>query len=237
MKGAMKQSFLEVFQLLFRFFYTLRAVQQNLDHPGSARKHRQGKRSFAPASVAPLTMNKLSSAASLSLLFALGLLLAAPQAAHASADTGTVHFTGEIRANTCTLVSKNVQVDFGDWYASDFTHKGELAFAQPFTLALTGCSPELQGVSVKFEGRPDAANPDYLAVGTGQDTDAKGLAVELFDNVGMTPKEIPINSKTAEHPLHAGDNTLHFSAGYVSTADKVKAGNANAVAEFTLQYR
>ncbi|KVK98960.1 fimbrial protein [Burkholderia ubonensis] len=179
-------------------------------------------------------MNKVSKAAVFSLLFALGLPLAEPIAAHASGDTGTIRFTGEIRANTCTLASKDVQVDLGDVNADDYRRAGTLRSAKPFTIDLVGCSAELQGVRVKFEGTPDPTQPNYLAVGTGKSADATGMAIELFDGAGHT---VGINSSTVEQPLHAGNNALLFMAGYVSTTDKVKAGNANAVAEFTLQYR
>ncbi|MBO1916465.1 hypothetical protein J4731_22750 [Providencia rettgeri] len=46
-----------------------------------------------------------------------------------------------------------------------------------------------------------------------------------------------LGTATADTALQVGSNTLYFSAAYVSTKKDVKAGSANATADFNLTYK
>lgn len=181
-------------------------------------------------------MNKVTKATALSLLIALGLPAASMQMAHAANDTsGTVNFTGKVLANTCTLTSKDVSVDMGFVLTDQFTQAGNTGPNKDVDIKLTGCDAELQGATVKFTGTADTTAPDDLALTVGTDT-AKGIAIELDDEDG---KKVALNGDPSkEYSLKGGgDKTLHFTAHYVSTADAVSAGHADANANFDLTYR
>ena len=89
---------------------------------------------------------------------------------------------------------------------------------------------------MKYTGKPDATNNDYLEVtGAGTTGVAKGVAIQLLNGDG-TALPLATASKAATIDATAGTATMNFSAQYIATAATVEAGSANGTANFTLAY-
>jgi major type 1 subunit fimbrin (pilin) len=179
-------------------------------------------------------MNKVTKVTALSLLVMAGLASMSMQSAYADAnDTGTIKFTGQVLDSTCTLDSKSLDVPMGAVTVDAFATAGTTGRKVPFQINLSNCNAKLSGVRVELDGPGDSIQPEFLGLDTGAAA-AKGIAIELLDK---DAKRVPINSASNEYAITEGSNALDFGARYISTADAVSAGDANASAAFTLLYR
>jgi major type 1 subunit fimbrin (pilin) len=179
-------------------------------------------------------MNKVTKVTALSLLVMAGLASMSLRSAYAGAnDSGTINFKGQVLDSTCTLDSKTLDVAMGAVTVDAFSTSGTTGRNVPFAIDLSNCNAKLSGVNVELDGQADKTTPDLLALDSGG-TAAKGIAIELLDK---NAKRVPINSTSDPYAISAGSNVLDFNARYVSTADTVQAGDANASANFTLLYR
>ncbi|WP_051711386.1 fimbrial protein [Andreprevotia chitinilytica] len=171
-------------------------------------------------------------------LTALSLLVVAGVCMHvahaASADSGTIQFNGKVLDTTCTIDNNALTVDMGTVGADSFKTAGTTGPDKLFSIDLSGCNAALNGVKVQLTGNADGTVPDDLSVGTTA-SDAKGIAIALQDATHNKP--VAINSTTDEFKLGETTAKLQFAAHYVSTAQAVTAGDANANAQFVLNYR
>ncbi|MBD9646302.1 type 1 fimbrial protein [Pantoea sp. PNT02] len=156
----------------------------------------------------------------------------------ANAVDGTITFTGRIIATTCDINggpggSVDIPVAMGTYGADQFGASGSTVGSVPFQIALTNCDAALTSASVLFEGTQDAANPQLLALTTGGTT-ADNVGIGIYESNGST--QIPLNTSSASQTLNGNAATLNFIAKYVSTDATVTEGDANAVANFTIQY-
>jgi major type 1 subunit fimbrin (pilin) len=179
-------------------------------------------------------MNRITKATAFSLLIMTSLPAISLRTAYAAGESGTINFTGKVLASTCTLDSQSLQVSMGTVAADYYGKANTLGRPVPFQVKLSHCDSALKGVKVEFDGTADSKKLDYLSVGQGGETDAKGIAIELLDDADQV---VPINSVSKEYGLSAGNNALDFKARYVSIDDKVTPGDANGSAQFFLQYR
>jgi major type 1 subunit fimbrin (pilin) len=179
-------------------------------------------------------MNKVTKLTALSLLVMAGLASMTLRSAYADGnDSGTITFTGQVLDSTCTLDSKALDVAMGAVTVDAFSTAGVTGRNVPFKIDLSNCNAKLSGVKVELDGAADKTKPEFLGLDSGANA-AKGIAIELLDNKA---KQVPINSVSDEYTITEGNNALNFDARYVSTADTVTAGDANASANFTLLYR
>ncbi|ELW2865972.1 fimbrial protein [Salmonella enterica] len=157
-------------------------------------------------------------------------------AGSAVAADGTIHFTGSISDQTCTVDSgsQSLNVDLGK-VAQTALDGGAGMKAAPtrFTLSLSGCPDTVSGANVKFDGTTDGVNQNLLALDSGTGI-ATGVGIEIADKNGAA---IPLHTASAEYPLAEGSNTLDFVARYVSTGTAVTTGTANATSQFTIIYK
>ncbi|MEO3990766.1 fimbrial protein [Pseudocitrobacter cyperus] len=151
---------------------------------------------------------------------------------------GQVNFSGEITDAACDIVSEstNQNVDLGKWASSYFKATGTETTKTPFHIKVKDCPQSVSKVSVLFDGQKDSAESDLLAVTGG----ATGVGIQLIEADEST--EVPLGVVSKEYPIDAGADgadgsaDLTFYANYRATADKVKAGKADGVANFEMVY-
>lgn len=151
-----------------------------------------------------------------------------------SVNGGIVQFSGSIVNSPCSIStgSANQTVELGQYRASDFVELGDVSATKDFNITLKDCSAEAYTkVAVKFNGDTANGSKDKLAVNGG----AQGVAIQIVKD----GKPISVNNTDATDPINlveGADNNIYFQAQYVSIAKEVKAGAANAVADFYLNY-
>ena len=143
--------------------------------------------------------------------------------------------------------SANIVVDMGDVRTASLAAAGsEASTAKAFSITLEDCeiadtsaSTEenpiaATTVSVTFTGTPDTADANSLAVGSnGSASSAQHVAIRLYDEQGNVVK---LGESAPATPLRTGSNTLNFSAKYYSPEGSATAGDASAVATYTITY-
>ena len=89
-------------------------------------------------------------------------------------------------------------------------------------------------VAVTFTGTPDGSDINSLSVGAnGSANSAQNVAIRLYDEQGNVVK---LGEPASAIPLRKGANTLNFSAKYYSPKGGATAGDASAVATYTVTY-
>lgn len=160
----------------------------------------------------------------------------AVQAAEVSG--GTVNFHGSVVTTACAISSNSadINVELGEIRADSLKAAGsQSATAKNFSILLQDCDTETStGVAVTFSGTADSSDPTSLAVGSnGGSSTAQNVAIRLFDENGT---QVKLGVASGVTSLRDGENTLNFSAKYFSSAGNATAGDASAVATYTLTY-
>ena len=183
------------------------------------------------------------------LAVAVAAVLPAGSTFAATTSGGTVNFSGKVVTSACAISagSANIDVDMGEVRTATLAAAGsEASTAKAFSITLEDCeiadtsaSTEdnpiaATTVAVTFTGTPDAADANSLAVGAnGGANSAQHVAIRLYDEQG---KVVKLGEPAAAIPLRAGANTLNFSAKYYSPQGNATAGDASAVATYTVTY-
>ncbi|MCE9992277.1 type 1 fimbrial protein [Enterobacter asburiae] len=183
------------------------------------------------------------------LAVAIAALLPAGTALAASTSGGTVNFSGKVVTSACAISagSANIDVDMGEVRTATLAAAGsEASTAKAFAITLEECeiadtsaSTETNPiaattVAVTFTGTPDNADANSLAVGAnGGANSAQHVAIRLYDEQGNVVK---LGEPAAAIPLRKGENTLNFSAKYYSPEGNATAGDASAIATYTVTY-
>lgn len=173
-------------------------------------------------------------------LIAAALIAGSAMATSAFAVDGQVQFTGALTEDACELVTGTnpIDVQLGTYAVTSINGAaGEKTTPVDFAIELQNCASSLVGQAVyaKFSGTRDTTNRDLLAITPGS---AEGVGIELGDDGGNL---VELNSTSPATTFTiAADSTasLNYNARYVSTAAGagVKAGDANAVADFDIMY-
>lgn len=154
----------------------------------------------------------------------------------ANAADGTIEFTGSIISPPCTLdaTKSNINVPLGVYTTDALAGKGTETTAQDFEIVLTNCSTDkFSAVQTRFNFTPDSSDSQYIAI-TGSDI-ASGVAIKLMEQDGSLIKPNS-ESKAVQFPDGQGLN-LSYKASYISTAETVTEGSANANGTFELMYQ
>ncbi|WP_369310237.1 fimbrial protein [Providencia rettgeri] len=157
-------------------------------------------------------------------------------AAESGNAKGTIHFKGQFIDSTCTVEVNNTNKDegtvqLGTWMANTFNKVGETTEAVPLTIGLSGCPGALNKARVTFGGgsvHPD--NPQLYAV-----DEAEGVGIGISGDENGTNFYTP-NTEADGIPLNGNIGEKTYYARYVTTADSVTAGKANADVTVTIQY-
>lgn len=183
------------------------------------------------------------------LALSIAALLPAGSAMAATASGGTVNFSGKVVTSACAISagSANIDVDMGEVRTATLAAAGsEASTAKAFAITLEDCEIAdtsastndnpiaATTVAVTFTGTPDTSDANSLAVGAnGSASSAQHVAIRLYDEQGNVVK---LGEPAAAIPLRKGANTLNFSAKYYSPQGGATAGDASAVATYTVTY-
>ena len=154
----------------------------------------------------------------------------------ANAADGTIEFTGSVINPPCTLDATNasITVPLGVYTTDALKGKGTETTAQDFEIILTDCSTEkFSAVQTRFNFTPDSSDSQYIAI-SGTDS-ASGVAIKLMEQDGSLI-EPTAESRAVQLPDGQGLN-LSYKASYISTAETVTEGSANANGTFELMYQ
>ncbi|MDW3568539.1 fimbrial protein [Enterobacter asburiae] len=183
------------------------------------------------------------------LAIAIAALLPAGTALAAGTSGGTVNFSGKVVTSACAISagSANIDVDMGEVRTATLATAGsEASTAKAFAITLEDCEIAdtsastdenpiaATTVAVTFTGTPDTSDVNSLSVGAnGSANSAQNVAIRLYDEQGNVVK---LGEPASAIPLRKGANTLNFSATYYSPKGGATAGDASAVATYTVTY-
>ena len=183
------------------------------------------------------------------LAIAIAALLPAGTALAAGTSGGTVNFSGKVVTSACAISagSANIDVDMGEVRTATLASAGsEASTAKAFAITLEDCEIAdtsastdenpiaATTVAVTFTGTPDTSDVNSLSVGAnGSANSAQNVAIRLYDEQGNV---VNLGEPAAAIPLRKGANTLNFSAKYYSPKGGATAGDASAVATYTVTY-
>jgi major type 1 subunit fimbrin (pilin) len=153
-------------------------------------------------------------------------------------DGGTINFEGSVVTAACALSSNsaNMTVDMGQVRTTVLSAAGSVASTgKDFSILLDDCDvTTYTGVSITFNGSGDSTDPTALATGVnGSSSSAQNVAIRFYDEAGTAVK---LNEASSVTSLRAGSNQINFSAKYASPHGGATAGDASAVATYTLTY-
>ncbi|MDQ1884168.1 fimbrial protein [Aeromonas salmonicida] len=153
----------------------------------------------------------------------------------ANAHDGQVNFNGRIIENGCEVVTKSLDVNLGQISKEALAGgKGTTTSATRFDLVLKSCPVSVSKASVIFDGERAIAGEDNVLKLTQGEGVAEGVGIQLRDS---NQQVLPLHQSSISMPLVAdADNKLGFTAQYIALGDNVTAGEANGVANFTIQY-
>lgn len=183
------------------------------------------------------------------LAIAIAALLPAGTSLAAGTSGGTVNFNGKVVTSACAISagSANIDVDMGEVRTATLATAGSVAStAKAFAITLEDCEIAdtsastdenpiaATTVAVTFTGTPDTSDVNSLSVGAnGSANSAQNVAIRLYDEQGNV---VNLGEPAAAIPLRKGANTLNFSAKYYSPKGGATAGDASAVATYTVTY-
>lgn len=158
----------------------------------------------------------------------------------AHAADGTITFTGNLTAQTCTIAGNssaaNFTVALPTVSASSLAAAGATAGRTPFNIALTGCAQNSGNVHTFFEQGPTIdPTTGNLFVNTGGATNVEiGLQNSDLSKIALNQPDAAQNSKSVA--ISSGSATLNYYAQYVATG-VATAGAANSSVMYTMSYQ
>lgn len=155
-----------------------------------------------------------------------------PSSQAGSLGASNIRFTANIVNWSCTIstASQNITVNLGTWDTRSLKTPGTNTTPSYFSISLSHCNNG--SVTTTFNGTAAGNSSNELALDSA--STATGVAIR-FMNDDRTA--LPLNKSSATVPVDSsGSVILGFYAAYVSTADKIRAGSANAEATFTINY-
>ncbi len=159
---------------------------------------------------------------------------------------GTVHMNGSLVGGGCIVVadSQDMHIDMGQYTTHSFDHVGESSTqGVPFTLRLTGCSPDMADkVGIAFTGMTAPKDPDLFLVtsadggptGVSGNDGFSGLGLMISDSKGhqIVPGQHPVFF----YPVVDREVALHYIARYRATSRYVYPGPLGSNIRFDISY-
>lgn len=150
-----------------------------------------------------------------------------------------INLNGTVKVNSCAVSvnSKDKYVFLGSWATKQFFTVGITTMPIQFMINLEQCNGAQSGVtaiSLSFDGPVDANNSNLFRL-NGMST-AKNVGIALLDeNKKIIPPKT--SSKIYNIPTNMSSPSFTFYGQYMSTADHVTSGSANADVTFSLTYQ
>jgi major type 1 subunit fimbrin (pilin) len=173
---------------------------------------------------------------------AISAIALASQAAFAS--DGTINFTGELTAQTCSINgtaadgNRNVSVTLPAATQSSLAIVGATSAETAFQIALTSCTPATGTVRTRFESGPnvDAATGELLTSGAGA---SAGLRIQLLnqDRSVIAVGTSDASQNSAPSTITTGAATLNYIARYHRvSATALVAGAVTSSVTYSMAY-
>jgi len=177
-----------------------------------------------------MNMKKLSAA----VVVMLGLGVSAAQA-----DDGSLNFTGEVSASSCSVAATStvVPVAFDSYAASSLNSIAaggtSAALQKPFSITLSACPEGLSVAKIKLDGKTSGITPTVFV---GNST-ARYVGIVISDaatNTVITPKEFGGDQAI----VPGATNTLNYLVGLTKTTAEsaAVAGTIDVPVTFTMSY-
>lgn len=168
----------------------------------------------------------------------------------AMAADGEINFTGNVKANTCSVSVTDVNggggagtVNLGTVSTSSLSKAGDVAGSAAFTLSVSApteegkaadCDLSALSANVRFMSANGAAGPSGQWIGltgAGDENVAQNVAIQLRDSSGNDVQlgQVSTDYKDLNEPMR-------FTANYIATG-AATAGSANAKATFSIEYK
>ncbi len=159
----------------------------------------------------------------------------------ARAVDGTITFTGKVVANTCVFKvngggSSNTVV-LPVVFTTALAAAGNVAGNTAFTIAASGCDPNLASVQAYFTSAANVDTGTGNLINTGS---AANVQVQLLN--GTTSTVMPLNgaNATAQNSpvgtLVGNAATMNYSARYIAVGGAATAGLVNTSVAYTINY-
>lgn len=135
-----------------------------------------------------------------------------------------------VNVKSCQLTNSTPSVSLGDVHVSHFNGVGSSAGSTGFTLGMN-CDSSIKptitftGISTTSGSVLPLNNPDAT-------TTAKGVGLELL----YGQNKVTLGEALSLGTTTSGLNNYAFTARYVQTESSIQAGEANATANFTINY-
>ena len=179
----------------------------------------------------------------LSALFAASFIIlsGSAMAATTSVTGGTVHFKGTVIDAACAVDDNSIEqtVTMGQVRTARFGTAGSVTIGTaanqkvPFSISLKDCdSTVASNASLTFNGTASADYPSALENAGGPGS-ASGVGIQIYDAEGAA---LGLGTASATVALINGENTLSFTADYISTKTTVTSGDVEATATFNVTY-
>lgn len=170
-----------------------------------------------------------------------------PGAYAASSPGGTVKFNGEIKAQTCSVVSadENQVINLPSVSVDSLNSNGKIAGSKVFTIRVEKCPSTLTSVTAHFEANNGTTGYDVLThnltnvfQGTPSTTPptsaAQNVQIRLFDKGGAS--QVQVGGTDGQFvQISGGEATMEYVASYFATAPAV-AGYVTATVAYSLAY-
>ena len=155
----------------------------------------------------------------------------------ATAMAGTLSFTGEIVASTCTVGSgaDAMTIPMGKVDASQLASEGALASRRAFSISLKCSGGSKSKVAATFES-PSADPVTGNLPLEGKDK-ATHVQIVLHNQANEQQKFNAPPTSSSWRDATDGDLRLHYTASYIATGGAATPGSAGAVATFTVVYQ
>ncbi|WOE33012.1 MULTISPECIES: fimbrial protein [unclassified Acinetobacter] len=161
-----------------------------------------------------------------------------------------INLNGNVKINTCSVAINAEEkyvalainagekyVALGHWAAKQFSAVGTASMPIQFNLNLENCNGAESGISsvtFLFAGLANTANPNLFALNGSSTATNVGIAILDEDKKIIPPNT---NSKLYKISNNMKYPLFTFYGQYISTADHVSAGTANADVTFSLTYQ
>lgn len=168
--------------------------------------------------------------------------------ANADQQSGTLSFHGYIYNSTCTVMvndedSRDADIDMGRYATTEFTKAGTEVGGEgnygKFNLKLKGC-PGHGDVTLSMKGKTANGEKTHLALDNeGADGVAKNIAIQIYDTDDLRQPYYVNFDQTYKFDETSPEKEweIDFIAKYVSTADEVEAGRADATLDYLITYK
>ncbi|WP_158613588.1 fimbrial protein [Aquitalea sp. FJL05] len=159
----------------------------------------------------------------------------------AHASDGTITFTGNIAATTCTISvaggSSSGSISLPSISTKALAVASATAGTIPFSIALSGCTGAATQAAIWFENDSNVnAAGRLINTGTASNVDVALYNTSSSSHILIGQTSSTFGSSGMAFPISSGNATLRYLAKYYASG-VATAGTVTAIANYTVQYQ